>query len=141
LQRQTDDSLLRERLLVVVSNGFGVLALALASLGLYGLMAYAVARRTPEIGVRLALGAPRLEIVWLVVRGSLGLVMAGAAVGIPLALWASGFAHSLLFDVSPTEPLLIAAPVVVMLVVAGIAGYLPARRAGRVDPAVALRCE
>jgi predicted permease len=141
LQRQTDDSLLRERLLVVVSNGFGVLALALACLGLYGLMAYAVARRTPEIGVRMALGAQRLEIVWLVIRGSLGLVMAGAAVGIPLALWASGFAHSLLFDVSPTEPLTIAAPVVVMLVVAGIAGYLPARRAGRVDPAVALRCE
>jgi predicted permease len=141
LQAQTDDSLLRERLLVVLSNGFGALALVLACLGLYGLMAYAVARRTPEIGVRMALGARRREIVWLVLRGSLWSVASGAVVGIPLSVWASHFARSLLFDITPGYPLLVAWPVVTMFVVAAIAGYLPARRAARVDPVVALRCE
>ena len=141
LQTQTNDSLLRERLLVILSNGFGGLALVLACLGLYGLMAYAVARRTAEIGVRMALGASKGAIVWLVLGGSLGLVVSGAAVGVPLSLWASRFAHSLLFDVTPTEPILIAAPVVIMFIVAAISCYLPARRAARVDPAVALRRE
>jgi predicted permease len=141
LQRQTDDSLLRERLLVALSNGFGGLALLLACLGLYGMMAYTVARRTAEIGVRMALGASRREIAWLVLRGTLVLVAIGALVGIPLSLWASRFARSLLFEVTPAEPLLVAAPVVIMFIIAGIAGYLPARRASRVDPVIALRCE
>jgi predicted permease len=141
LQSQTNDSLLRERLLVVLSNGFGGLALVLACLGLYGLMAYAVARRTAEIGVRMALGASRRAIVRLVVSGSLGLVVSGAVVGVPLSVWTSRFARSLLFEVTPTEPVLIAVPVAMMFIIAGIACYVPARRAARVDPVVALRCE
>jgi predicted permease len=141
LQAQTDDSLLRERLLVALSNGFGGLALVLACLGLYGMMAYSVARRTAEIGVRMALGASRREIVWLVLRGSLVLVGIGALVGIPLSVWASRFARSLLFEVTPAMPLLVVTPVVIMFVIAGVAGYLPARRASRVDPVIALRCE
>ena len=141
LEAQTDDSLLRERLLVALSNAFGGLALVLACLGLYGLMAYSVARRTAEIGVRMTLGASRREIAWLVLRGSLMLVVIGAVVGVPLALWASHFVQSLVFDVTPAEPLLTIAPVVLMIVIAGVAGFLPARRASRIDPALALRCE
>jgi predicted permease len=141
LRAQTDDSLLRERLLVTISNCFGALALLLACLGLYGLMAYGVARRTGEIGVRMALGAARGQIVWLVLRGTLGLLGAGIAVGIPLSLWASRYAKSLLFGVTAAEPLMIAIPVAVMALVAAIAAWLPARRASRVDPMVALRYE
>lgn len=141
LQEQTDESLLRERLLVVLSNAFGGLALLLACLGLYGVMSYAVSRRRAELGVRMALGAGRSAIVWLVVRGSLAAVGIGAAVGIPLSLWTSRFARSLVFHVTPSDPLLMAAPIAAMLVVAGLAAFIPARRASRVDPAVALRCE
>lgn len=141
LRAQTDDSLLRERLLTTISNCFGGLALALACLGLYGLMAYAVARRTAEIGVRIALGAGRGQIAWLVLRGTLWLAAAGAAAGIPLSLWASRYAKSLLFEVTAADPILIAAPLVALIAVAAIAAWLPARRAARVDPMVALRYE
>ncbi len=141
LRAQTDDSLMRERLLATISNFFGVLAMLLACLGLYGLMAYAVARRTAEIGVRMALGANRGQIVWLVLRGTLWLVGAGIALGIPLSLWASRYAKSLLFEVSAADPLLLAVPVAALLAVAAIAAWLPARRAAKVDPLVALRYE
>ena len=141
LRAQTDDSLIRERLLATISNFFGGLALLLACLGLYGLMAYAVARRTAEIGVRFALGAERSQIVWLVLRGTLVLAGAGIALGIPLSVWASRYAKSLLFGVSAAEPPAIVVPVGALVVVAAIAAWLPARRASRVDPMVALRYE
>ena len=141
LRAQTEDSLLRERLLATISTYFGGLALLLACLGLYGLMAYAVARRTAEIGIRMALGAQRAQIAWLVFRETMWVVAAGVAAGIPLALWLARFAKSLLFDVTPADPWVLAAAVAALTAVAAGAGYLPARRAAGVDPMRALRWE
>ena len=141
LRAQTEQSLVRERLLAMLSSFFGILALVLACLGLYGLMAYAVARRTSEIGVRMALGAQQGHVMWLVLRETLWLALAGIAVGIPMALWAAKFAKALLFGVETTDPWTIVVTVAVLLTVAGIASVLPARRAIRVDPLVALRYE
>jgi predicted permease len=141
LRAQTEDSLVRERLLATVSSFFGGLAGLLALLGLYGLMACAVARRTAEIGIRMALGARRQEIIWLILRETLGLVLAGIALGIPLALALSRYAKSLLFGIAPADPVVMAASAAVLIVIAAVAGFLPARRASRIDPMVALRYE
>jgi predicted permease len=141
LRAQTEQSLVRERLLAMLSSFFGCLALLLVCVGLYGLMAYSVARRTGEIGVRMALGARRGHITWLVFRETFCLTMAGIAAGLPLGLWAARWAKSLLFEVSETDPLTISVIVVALIAVAALAGYLPARRAFRVDPIVALRYE
>lgn len=141
LRAQTEDSFLRERLLATISTFFGGLALLLASLGLYGLMAYAVARRTTEIGIRMALGARSERIIWLVLRQTLLLVLAGVAAGVPLAIWLSRFTKSLLFGVAPADPLIIAGSVALLISIAILAGFLPARRASRIDPMVALRYE
>ena len=141
LRAQTEDSLLRERLLATISTFFGALALGLASLGLYGLMAYAVVRRTAEIGIRMALGARRRQIIWLVLRETIWLVAAGAAFGVPLALWLSQFAKSVLFGVTGTDPAVMAIAVGILVAVAFLAGLLPARKATGVDPMTALRWE
>ncbi len=141
LAAQTDDSLLRERLLATLSTVFGGLALLLACLGLYGLMAYAVTRRTGEIGIRMALGAPRAQIVWLTVRGALALVCAGAAIGLPVSVRAARYARTLLFGLTTSDPWVMAVSMGALLAVAAIAGYLPSRRASRVDPMAALRYE
>jgi predicted lysophospholipase L1 biosynthesis ABC-type transport system permease subunit len=141
LRAQTEDSLLRERLLATISTFFGGLALLLACLGLYGLMAYAVARRTAEIAIRMALGARSREIIWLILRETLWLVLAGVASGIPLAVWLSRYTESLLFGVAPADPVIIAASVALLIGVAALAGSLPARRASRIDPMVALKYE
>ena len=138
---QAEQSLMKERLLATLSSFFGALALLLSCVGLYGLMAYAVARRTAEIGIRLALGARRDHIMWLVLRETLWLTLAGIAVGVPLALWAAGYAKSVLFGVSTADPLTIAVTVALLLGVTALAGYIPARCALRVDPMVALRYE
>ncbi|HWB96437.1 MAG TPA: ABC transporter permease, partial [Bryobacteraceae bacterium] len=134
LRAQTEDSFLRERLLAMISGFFGGLALLLACLGLYGLMAFAVARRTAEIGIRMALGAPQAEIRWLVVREILWLILAGIAAGVPLTVWLSRYAKSLLFGVAPADPVILAVAVAMMAGVAALAGDLPARRASRIDP-------
>jgi ABC-type antimicrobial peptide transport system permease subunit len=141
LQAQTEQSLLKERLLALLSSFFGGLALLLACLGLYGLMAYTVSRRTSEIGIRLALGAQRGDICWMTLRETLGLTLAGAVLGIPLALWAARYATSLLYGVEPADPWTIAFTIAVLATCAALAGSIPARRATRVDPVVALRCE
>ena len=141
LVAQTEESLMEERLLATVSGFFGVLALLLACIGLYGLMAYAVARRTAEIGIRLALGARRDHIMWLVLRETLWLTLAGIAAGVPLALCAALFAKSVLFGISTADPLTIAVTVALLIGVAALAGYVPVRRALRVAPMVALRYE
>jgi len=141
LRAQVEQSLLRERLLAMLSSFFGALALLLACLGLYGLMAYAVARRTGEIGIRMALGARRAHIMWMVLREVFGLTLAGIAAGIPLAVWAARYAQSLLFGIDTADPWTIAATVLALLGVAALAGYIPARRALRVDPMAALKYE
>ena len=141
LVAQAEQSLVKERLLATLSSFFGALALLLACVGLYGLMAYAVARRTAEIGIRVALGARRDHVMWLVLRETLWLTLAGIAAGVPLSLWAAGYAKSVLFGISAADPLTIAVVVVLLLSVAALAGYIPARRALRVDPMVALRYE
>ena len=134
-------SMLRERLMATLSGVFGVLAIVLATIGLYGILSYAAASRTNEIGIRIALGARMLEVVNLILREALLLVAIGIVAGIPAVFVVSRFAETLLFDLSPTDPLSLTLAGVVMLVVALLAAYLPARRATRIDPLVALRYE
>lgn len=141
LVAQAEQSLMKEQLLATLSSFFGGLALLLACVGLYGLMAYAVARRTAEIGIRLALGARRDHIIWLVLRETLWLTLAGIAAGVPLALWAAGYTKSVLFGISTADPLTVAVTVALLLSVALLAGFIASRRALRVDPIVALRYE
>jgi putative ABC transport system permease protein len=141
LRAQAEDSLVRERLLATVSGSFGGLALLLAMLGLYGLMSYAVAQRTAEMGIRMALGARRERIVWMTLRETLWLAGAGIALGVPMALWLSRYAKALLFGVAAVDPVTLAGAVGALAATAALAGYLPARRASRVDPMVALRYE
>ena len=121
------------------------MALALACIGLYGLLSYAVVRRTSEIGIRMALGAQRRDVFWMVLRETLVLVTIGVLLGIPAALVATRLASSLisglLFGLKATDPLNITTATFLMIGVALLAGYLPARRASRVDPMVALRYE
>lgn len=130
-----------EEMMAEIVGFFGGVAVLLAALGLYGLISYAVARRTNEIGIRMALGAKRNQVLWMVLKETLLLVAAGAAVGIPLTLGATRFVRSQLFGVEPHDPLTLALAVLLLTSVAAIAGYLPALRASRVDPIVALRHE
>jgi predicted permease len=136
-----DRSITRERMIARVSAFFGVLALLLAAIGLYGVLSYATARRTREIGIRMALGAPGGRIRSGVLRETMTLVAIGVAIGIPAALACSRLVRSALFGLEPTDPGTLAVAVLVIVVVALVAGYLPARRASRVDPLAALRCE
>jgi ABC-type antimicrobial peptide transport system permease subunit len=131
----------RERMLASLATFFAVLALALASIGLYGTLAYGVTRRTNEIGIRLALGADRLAVVGMILRESLSLIGIGAAIGLAIAIGATRFIASQLYGVKPTDVLTFSAAVTALVVMGALAGYLPARRAARVDPLVALRYE
>jgi ABC-type antimicrobial peptide transport system permease subunit len=120
---------------------FGIVALLLAALGLFGLMSYNVARRTNEIGIRMALGAQRRDVLRLVMRESMVLVIVGVFAGLGIALYASRYVGTLLYGVPPTDLPALAVAIMVMLVVSAVAGYIPARRASRVDPMVALHYE
>jgi ABC-type antimicrobial peptide transport system permease subunit len=139
LAAQVDASLVQERLVATLSSVFSLLALLLACIGLYGVMAYDVARRTHEIGIRMALGASARRVVQLVLGETLRLVGIGVVVGLGVALAATRLVKSLLFGLQPHDPLTIGVAVFVLLAVAAVAGYLPARRASRVDPMMALR--
>jgi putative ABC transport system permease protein len=134
-------AILRERVFAILSAFFGGLALLLAGIGPYGLMAYNVTRRTQEIGVRMALGAARNDMLLMVLRETLGLTSVGLALGVACALAASQLVASMLCGVSAQGPLTLAAVSVVLAAVAAVAGWIPARRATRVDPMVALRYE
>ena len=134
-------SLVQQKLIARLASFFGLLALLLACIGLYGLMSYAVARRTNEIGIRMALGAPGAKVLWLVLREALILVVIGIALGLAAALLTTKTAETLLFGLKPNDPLTIALASLVLLAVAVFAGYIPARRASRVDPMTALREE
>jgi putative ABC transport system permease protein len=117
----------------------GTLALLLSAIGLYGVISYVVAQRSGEIGIRLALGAPKEWVKFVVVAQALALVGLGLALGLGAAAAGTRVLRSLLFEVSPTEPLVLAAVVAVLLAVAALASYLPARRAAAVDPMAVLR--
>jgi predicted permease len=141
LSDQVDRTMVRERLLAHLSGFFGVSALLLACIGLYSLLGYQVIQRTPEIGLRIALGSPRGNVLWLVLRDALLLVGVGVALGVPTALVLSRSVASLLFGVSPTDPVTIGVVVIILCGVTALSCYLPARRAAGVDPIIALRFE
>jgi len=141
LDHQIDQSLLNDRLIATLSTAFGALATILAVIGLYGVMAYTVARRTREIGVRMALGAVPGDVVWLVMREVLVLVGTGLVLGLVASWGVSRFVSSQLYGVTGSDPMAIAAACAVLASVAALAGYLPARRATRVNPVLALRYE
>ena len=134
-------SMLRERLMATLSGFFGALALVLATIGLYGILSYGVASRTNEIGIRIALGANTREVVALILREALLLVAIGIVAGIPAVFVVARFAGSLLFDIAPTDPVSLMLAGLVMLAIAIVAAFLPARRATKIDPLVALRYE
>jgi predicted permease len=141
LSEQVEGSLTQERMMATLASGFGVLALVLACVGLYGLLAYSVARRTKELGIRMALGAQRRGMIAMVVRNAAGLVLVGIALGLPAAWAVSRLVKSMLFGLTPTDPGTIAAAAIILAAAALVAAYLPARRASRVDPMTALRHE
>ena len=139
--RAIDQLLFTERLIARLSSLFGLLALLLACIGLYGLLSYEVTRRTREIGIRMALGAQHQQVLRLVVRQGIVLALVGAVIGSALAIGATRYLSSLLYHVRPTDPITFAAVTLLLLLVALAACYIPARRAMRVDPMVALRHE
>jgi predicted permease len=141
MDHQIDQSLLNDRLIATLSTAFGVLATLLAVIGLYGVMAYTVARRTREIGVRMALGAVQADVVWLVMREVIVLLGSGLALGLVAAWGLNRFVSSQLYGVTASDPTTIAAAAAVLSAVALLAGYVPARRATRVNPVLALRYE
>jgi predicted permease len=141
LETQIKDSLLQPRIVAMLSSFFGALALLLAMIGLYGVTSYTVARRQGEIGIRMALGAQKGSVIWLVLRDVAVVLAGGVTLGIAAALAAGRLVTSLLYGVKPTDPATLAAAALVLATTAAIAGYLPARRASRRDPMAALREE
>jgi len=131
----------RERLLLGLSSGFGSLAMLLAGVGLYGTLAYAVRRRTREIGIRMAFGADRQVVLSLILRDALKLVALGIGIGVPFAVGGGYALRGFLFGVAPIDPTALVASCAVLALVALLAAYIPARRATAVDPLVALRLE
>ena len=141
LEAQLDETLLTDRLIALLSAGFGLLATMLASIGLYGVMAFVVARRKKELGIRLALGAQPASVIWLVMREVLLLLAIGLAVGIPAAIGAGRYVSAQLYGIQPHDPLIAVSTMVLLAVVSAAAGLIPARRASRIDPILALRYE
>jgi predicted permease len=141
LEDQVHGTLKQDRLIAQLVSFFGALALILACIGLYGVMAHGVARRTSEIGIRMALGARGGNIAWMILRETLLLVVLGLAIGIPTALLAARFISSQLFGLKPADPAALIGAAIVLTLVALLAGYVPARRASRVNPLTALRYE
>ena len=141
LSEQVADNLTEERLVAFLTFAFGGLALGLACFGLYGVMSYAVARRTSELGIRVALGASARQLLWGVLFESLALVGLGVAVGLPAIFSASRFVSGMLYGLPANDPLTISGSTLILVAVATLAALIPARRAMRVDPMVALRYE
>jgi predicted permease len=139
--QQIDALLSRERLFVALTSAFAMVALVLASIGIYGLMAHGVSCRTSEIGIRLALGAERRDVLVMILREASSLAALGAAIGVVAAAALSRYIRAMLFGITPADPATIAGAVAVMMLVALLAGWLPARKASRLDPMIALRHE
>jgi predicted permease len=138
-EQQIDDTLASERLFATLTAAFGLLALLLACIGIYGVMAHNVSRRTGEIGIRIALGARRADVLLMILRQATWLAILGVTLGAGAAAWLGRYVRSMLFGIQPVDPLTIGSAIAIMLLVAMFAGWLPARRAARVDPMVALR--
>jgi predicted permease len=141
VDQQLGDVLVRERLIAQLASTFAVVAMLLTGAGLYALTAYQVAQRTAEIGIRVALGAPPHRILWLTARDNLAMLAAGTAAGVALAFAAGRFVSSLLFGAGSFDAPTIAAAALILAGVATVAASLPARRAARLDPIAALRCD
>ena len=140
-QQQIDDRFIEERLIARLTSLFGVLALLLAAIGLYGVTAYTVARRTPEIGIRMALGAARSRVIGTVMRGAMLQAVVGLAIGIPVAIFCVRFVKSQLFEITRVNVPVMVIAIGVLALAAAIAGIIPARRAASIDPVRALRLE
>jgi predicted permease len=141
LQAQLDETLLRDRLIALLSAGFGFLATLLASIGLYGVMAFVVARRRKELGIRLALGAAPAGVIWMVMKEVLILMTIGLIAGVPAAIGLGRFVSSQLYGIQPNDPAIAVATMALLGVVSAAAGLIPARRASQIDPILALRYE
>jgi ABC-type antimicrobial peptide transport system permease subunit len=131
----------QQRFVATLGGFFGVVALLLAAVGIYGVMSQAMTRRTREIGIRMALGAEPATVLWMMLRESLAMLSLGALIGLPAALALTKYTKSLLFGVKPQDPTTIAGAVVLLLMATALAGFLPARRAMRVQPVEALKQE
>ena len=141
MQEEFNGNIAQERITAMLCGFFGTLALLLVSVGLYGVMAHSVTRRTREIGIRMALGAQRRGVLWMMLRDAVILVLLGGLIGVPVAFAVTRFLSSFLYGLTPHDPTVIAGATGLLLVVTLIASYLPARRATKVDPMIALRYE
>ncbi len=140
-QQQIDDRFIEERLIARLTSLFGLLALVLAAIGLYGVTAYTAVRRTPEIGVRMALGAARSRVIAMIMRGAMLQAAAGLAIGVPVAVFCVRYVKSQLFEITSVNVPVMVVAIGVLLLAAAIAGIIPARRAASIDPVQALRIE
>jgi predicted permease len=140
-QQQIDDRFIEERLIARLTSLFGLLALLLAAIGLYGVTAYTVIRRTPEIGIRMALGAARSRVIGMVMRGAMLQAVAGLAIGIPAAIFCVRYVKSQLYETTSVNASVMTIAIGVLVLTAAIAGIIPARRAASIDPVRALRIE
>jgi len=141
VNEQVDRRLITERMVAELAAFFGIVAVFLAAIGLYGVISYSIARRTSEIGIRMALGASGPSVILMVLGEVLAVVVAGLTVGLPCALAAGRLVASRLYGLTPADPTAIAVATLTILSVTLLAGYVPARRASRIDPVVSLRCE
>jgi macrolide transport system ATP-binding/permease protein len=140
-QQQIDDRFIDERLIARLTSLFGLLALLLAAIGLYGVTAYTVVRRTPEIGIRMALGAQRTRVIGMVMRGAMLQALIGLAIGVPVAIFCVRYVKSQLYEITSVNPTVMAGAIAALALAACIAGIIPARRAASINPVQALRVE
>ncbi len=141
VETQLDETLLTDRLVALLSSGFAFLATLLAAIGLYGVMAFVVTRRTRELGLRMALGAQRASVIWLVMKETLFLLVIGLGIGVPSAMALGRYVSNQLYGIQTSDPWIAVSTIVVLAIVAAAAGMIPAHRASRIEPMLALRFE